>query len=179
MTQVIGVRKNIEQEEIDFRSPVSESTWSKISGSVNFINLKQYDKHSWHLNGDLTGIQTFTGFDGIFPFLFDAEIVGFWYFINKVGASGSLTIDVDWLSGGATNNGTIFSTNPSIANTASDNTYTLYDQLNSITQSNPTGHTLAVLSKTDFNAGDALKLQVDAAQTGAENFQFGIMLRPR
>lgn len=179
MTDITPARKNVQTEEVDYRSPVSEATWTKIGGSTNFINDFQYDKHAWHLNGDLTGIQTFFGFDGIFPFLFDAEIVGFWYYITTVGSSGTLEVDVDWLSGGDTNNGTIFSTLPAIDTTAADGTYTLYRETDTTTLSNPTGHTLAVLSKTDFDAGDALQLSVSTAQTAAEDFQFGIMFRPR
>lgn len=178
-TDVTPARENIFIEESDFQSPLSEAYGQKVGGSINFINNFQYDKHSWHLNGDLTGIQTFTNFDGVFPFLFNAEIVGFWYYIGTVGSSGNLTIDIDWLSSGGTNNGTIFSTNPQIQTTASNGSYTFYDQINSTTISNPTGHVLGVLSKINFDRGDALKLTVDTAQVGSEDFQIGIMFRPR
>lgn len=178
MADVTPARVNVQDEETDFRSALSEALFKKVGGSINFINDKQYDKHAWNLNGPYAlGVGSMV--DGIFPFLFDVELTGFWYYIDDVG-TGTTTIDIHKLSsGGTSDDGTIFSVLPSVNGTAANGTYTLYDQVNSTTIANPTGHTLAVLSTINFDAGEALRLDLDAAQTDSNNFQMGIMFRPR
>lgn len=179
MSNLAESRQDIELEDVAYRASVSEAVANKIGTSINFINRRQCDQHAWHLNGDYALGAGSTGTDGIFVFLFDAEIVGFSYYNQETGTSGSTTVDVHWLSGGGTDEGSIFSTLPDVDSTASNGTYTVYDQINSTTLSNPTGHTLAVLSKTDFVAGDALRLDLDSAMSGADTFQLIIHYRPR
>lgn len=178
MTDIADTKSIIQEEETDYRSSVGESMFTRVGGSINFINNRQYDTHSWHLNGALPNFPTTVGPDGIFAFLFDVEIVGFAYTLGDVGSSTS-TVDVHRLTGGTVDAGTIFSTRPSIGSTATDGTYTVRNEATGTTLSNPTGHTLAVLSTTELDAGDALRLDLDTAGTGAQNFQFSIEFRPR
>jgi hypothetical protein len=181
MSNLVEARQDIELEEARFRGGVSEAFATKIGQSLNFVNRRQYDKHSWNLNGPYKTGQGSTGVDGIFTFLFDAEIVGFYYFSgNVISPSGYTEVDLHWydVATGA-DQGTIFSTKPRVDSTAANNSYTVRDVLNSTTLKNPTGHTLAVLNKTQFDAGDALRLDLDSAMSGANNFQFSIFFRPR
>jgi hypothetical protein len=178
MADLPEARKIIQIEAVQQRGSLSESLFQDIGANQNFHALKQYDKHSWNLNGPFAlGIGS-SGLDGVFPFLFDVEITGFWYYADRIGV-GTTTIDIDWYDSTGANNGSIFSTLPSVDGTASDSSFTTYRQTDSTTLSNPTGHALAVLSKTTFDAGDVLKLTLTAAQTGASDFQFGIFFRPR
>lgn len=179
MSNLAESRQDLELEDVAYRASVSEAVANKIGTSINFINRRQCDQHAWHLNGDYTLGAGSVGTDGIFVFLFDAEIIGFSYYNQETGASGTTEVDVHWLSGGDTDEGSIFSTLPSVDSTAANGTYTLYDQLNTNTISNPTGHTLAVLSKTDFVSGDALRLDLDTVMSGANGFQLIIHYRPR
>jgi len=179
MSNLTETRQDIELEDVAYRASVSEAVANKLGSSVNFINRRQYDTHSWHINGDYSTGTGSVGLDGIFPFLFDVEIVGFSYYAGNVGISGTTSIDVHWLNAGGSDNGTIFSTKPSISSVAAPGEYTLYNQLTSTIISNPTGHTLAVLSKTTFNSGDALRLDLDSTMSEANNFQFSIQYRPR
>lgn len=179
MSNLAEARKDIELEDVKYRSSVSEAVGNKIGASINFINRRQYDKHSWNLNGPYALGVGSTGPDGVFTFLFDVEIVGFSYYAGVIGNSGTTTVDVHWISGGDTDEGTIFTTKPSVTTTAADDTITTRDVLNGVTLTNPTGHTLAVLNKTEFDAGDTLRLDLDDAMTGANNFQFTIFFRPR
>jgi len=178
MTDIADAKSIIQEEESQFGAAVSEAYAFKVGASINFINNRQYDKHSWNING-FYKLGEGSSIDGIFPFLFDVELTGFYYFNGATGITGTTTIDVHWLSGGTVDEGTIFSTKPSVTTTAPSGSYTLYNQVTSTTISNPTGHTLAALSKVQFNAGDALRLDLDSAMSGATNFQFGIMFRPR
>lgn len=179
MSNLTEARKDIELEDVAFRSSISEAVGNKIGASINFINRRQYDKHSWNLNGSYALGVGSTGPDGVFTFLFDVEVVGFSYYAGTIGNTGQTIVDIHWISSGTTDEGTIFTTRPEVDTTASNNTITTRDVLNSTTLSNPTGHTLAVLNKTEFDAGDTLRLDLDDAMTGANNFQFTIFFRPR
>jgi hypothetical protein len=180
MTDVVPSRVNIQQEETRFRASVSESMFTRVAGSINLINDRQYDTHDWHLNGQIGLFPVVPGPDGIFAFLFDVEITGFTYRIgDTTGASSSVIVDIHKLSAGGTDDGTIFSTRPQISSAASPDTYTTYRQIDDVTLANPTGHTLAVLGTTEFSAGDALRLDIDQRGTGFQQFQFSINFRPR
>ena len=179
MSDVTGSRILIQEEEVSYRSALSEALFFRMGAVTNFISKKQYDTHSWMLNGVYALGAGSTGPDGVFTFLFDAEIIGISYYSGNAGSGGTTSLDVHWLSSGDTDNGSIFSTKPSVDSTASDGTYTSRDIENNITHSLPTGHTLAVLSKTTFNAGETLRMDLDTAMPAANNFQLSIQYRPR
>lgn len=179
MTDIAPSRNLIQEEETAFRAAVSEATMTRIGALNNFHAKFQHNIHSWHLNGFYSFAQLGNGADGIFPILFNMTVVGFSYYNNLTGTSGTTTIDVHKLTGGGTDAGTIFSVKPSVTTTAANDTYTIYDQDAATTLQLPTGHTLAVLSETDFDAGEALRLDIDSAMIGANNFQFSLMYRPR
>ena len=179
MTDVTESRINIQEEEVNFRAAVSEGTFKRIGSSINFINLRQYDSHAFNLNGDyVLGVGS-TGLDGLFSFLFDVELTGFSYGIGSAGASSSTIVDIHRITGGDTDAGSIFSTRPEIDSTAGDGTITIYRQTDSTTLALPTGHTLGVLSTTEFNAGDALRFDLDQAMTESQDFFLRIFFRPR
>lgn len=179
MADISPARSNILTEETQYRAAVSEALLTKTGASINFINLKQYDQRSFQLNGSYALGVGQLGADQIIPLLFDCEIVGFSYWNGGTGTSGSSIFDIHRLTGGDTDAGTIFSTKPEFDSTAANNTYTVRDVLNSTTVALPTGHTLAVLSTTQFDAGDALRLDIDAAMPGASNAGVYIFIRPR
>lgn len=179
MAELTPARNNVFEEEVRFRAPVSESTFTRFGQAVNFINTRQYDTHSWHLNGPINLFTETLGPDGVFNFIYDAEIVGFNYYIgNTNGAQQSLIVDVHRLTGGDTDAGSIFSTRPEIQTSAASDTYTSYRTIDSTTLALPTGHVLAVLSTTEVNAGDSLRLDLDQ-KSAMRQFQFGLMYRPR
>ena len=178
MAQISDARANIQEQDVQFRSSVSEAVGNKLGGSINFINNRQNDKHSWNLNGPYSLGTGSIGVDGVFPCLFDMAITGFAYYNNETGGVGTTTIDIHRLDPFGTDSGSIFSTLPSVDTTAANNTTTIYDVLNSNTIANPTGHTLAVLNQTAFAAGHVLRLDLDSAMNSANNFQFVIYFRP-
>lgn len=151
----------------------------RVGAVTNFINARQYDSHAFNLNGPINLFFDLVGTDGSFVFLFDAEITGFSYQIgDTTGGSGNLIVDVHRITGGTTDVGTIFSTKPQINSTAANGSYTAYRQLDSTTLANPAGHTLAVLSTTQVDAGDALRLDLDQKAV-MRNFSLNIHFRPR
>ena len=179
MTDVAEARQILHVEDVKHKRSLSENFAFKLASTMNFISKRQNDKHSWHLNGSYRLGVGSTGPDGIFPCLFNMAITGFAYYNGKTGTTGTTTIDVHHISASGIDNGSIFSTLPSVDTNAANDTTTIYDVLNSTTIAKPTGHTLGVMSTTEFSAGDVLRLDLDSAMSGANNFQFIIFFRPR
>ena len=177
MPLIPDARSFLFQEETQFRSAVSESLLTKVGATNNHILNRQFEQHSWHLNGRFSQLP-FTGPDGIYTFLYPAEITGFFYTVGFAGASGTTTVDIRRINSSGADLGSIFSTLPSISNTAADGSFTVYRQTDNTTIANPAGHTLAIASTTDFAQGDGLRLDIDSAATGAQNLQFTLMYRP-
>jgi hypothetical protein len=178
MTIIAPSRQLIQQEETQARASVSESTATKLGAHLNFHAIKQFDQHSWHLNGPFFDLP-FIGPDGIFTFLWDAEIVGFAYTCGVTGISGQTGIDLRRISGAGADLGSIWSAGPTIQSTAVDGSFTLYRVSDSTTISLPAGHGLGVLNTVNFNQGDGIRLDISSVAQNAQNFQFTIMWRPR
>lgn len=179
MTQIVPARADIEIEEVSYRASVSEFTFNKIGGSVNFINNRQYDTHRFQLNGSYPLGAGSTGTDGAYIFLFNCELVGLSIYHGQQGLSGTTYVDLHWLSGGNTDEGSIFTTRPTIDSSAVDFSYSLYDVLNSSDIILPTGITSPVFNKVNFNQGDAIRFDLDSAMVGARDLSVTIHFRPR
>lgn len=179
MTQITGARNIIQQEEVSYRAGVTEGTFTRLGATLNFISDFQYDSHAWHLNGPYRLFGNALGPDGVFPVLFDFEIVGYIMYSGETGTSGTTTIDIRTLINGGTDDGSIFTTKPSVNSSSANSSYSLVDVVNSDVLALPTGHTQAIFNKVNFNRGEALRLDINSAMTGASNFQFQILFRPR
>jgi len=179
MAEITPARKNILEQETQYRAAVSEALLTKTGASINFINDFQYDQRSFQLNGSYTLGVGQQGADQIIPLLYDCEIVGFSVWNGGTGSSGQSIFDIHRITGGGTDAGSIFSTRPEVDSTATDNTYSMYDQANATSINLPTGFTEGVLSITDFNQGDALRLDIDDGMPGASNAGVYLFIRPR
>lgn len=178
MADVTAAKSNIDENDVAFKASISSAVGTKIAGSINFINTKQYDTHQFNLNGRYALGVGFVGADGIFPILFDMEIVGLTMFNRVSGTTGTTELDVHWLNGSNSDQGSIFSTTPKIDSTSSNYSYLIRDELNSLNVELPTGATAPVFSKTSFVAGDALFLEVVSAMGDAEDCHLLIHFRP-
>ena len=178
MTDIAPARRNIQIEEVQYRASVSEFTANAIGGAVNFINEKQYDSHRFQLNGTYSLGAGSTGTDGAYICLFNMQILAISIFHGRQGTSGTTTLDIHWLSGGSTDEGTIFSSKPTINSSAVDNSYSLYDVSTASDIVLPTGFTSPSLSKSTFNQGEALRFDLDTAMSGAKDVNITIHFRP-
>jgi len=157
MTDITAQRILIQEEETDYKSAVSEALLTRVGATTNFIATRQYDTKQFELNGLYRKGVGVTGSDGVFPILFDMEIIAISMWNRRVGTSGTTTLDLDWLSGSGTVVGSIFSTRPAFNTNVGNNAYMIRDVLNGVTVKAPaSGATIPVLSKTQFNAGDAI-----------------------
>lgn len=180
MTQITGARNIIQQEEVSYRSGVTEGTFTRLGATLNFISDFQTDNHSFNLNGRYYTFGTQISPDGIFPVLFNMEIVGYSLFSNTSGVSGISELDVIHLrDGGSTNLGSIFSVTPKVDSSSANNSYSLIDIFNGIDLALPAGHTKAVFSTTEFLAGDVLRMDLISGMVDAENLSLQLIYRPR
>lgn len=179
MAEITDARVNIQEEDVQFRASVSEAVGNKLGGSLNFVNNRQYDQHSWNLNGDFSVVQASEVGDGVFICQEDMEVVGYALYIGTNGSTGtSITCDLHWISSDGTDNGTIFSTNPDIDTTAADGSFT-HSNIRAVSSEVPTGHTEGVFSKTDFARHDGIRFDLDLSTGGASNLQLILFFRPR
>ena len=185
MSDIARLRRNVQQEEVQYEAGVTEATWSKIGGAINFINDRQTQKfefgiiklHATSGSPTYNGITTpFTNFGGPETFPFNAEIIAVTCYHGDAGSSGTTELDLLWQPvNSATAFATIFSTTPKVASTAAAERY--FDSLGNNTT--PTGCTAPVLSKTTFNAGDKLRCDILSTMLGNPNgFILTIFFRP-
>lgn len=177
MVDVADLKKNIQVESVQYRSSISESTGFALAGSINFINNRQYDKHSFNLNLDYSQFSLSQLGDGIFPIQENMEIVGYALYSGISGTSGTTTVDLRLIDTDGTDNGSVFTTKPAVDFNSSDNSFS-HVNLRDNAQEIPTGHTQAVFSQTTFNRFDGLRMVIDEVMLGAQNLQFTIFFRP-
>ena len=179
MAKLDSIKSDIFEEETRFRSSVSEAVAQKMGSSINFINSKQYLTHQFNFNGRYALGLGVVGADGIFPMLFNIEIVGFSMFNRRSGTSGTTEIDLQWLDDANSNQGSIFTTRPALDSTSSDNSYLIKNVLDNTDVKLPTGATSPVFSKTEFNAGDAILCKLNLTMSDAEDLAVLVHFRPR
>jgi hypothetical protein len=179
MAEITPARKNLLEEQTQYRAAVSESLLTTMGASVNFINEFQTMERSFQLNGSYTLGVGQQGADQVIPILFDMEIVGISIWNGSTGSSGQSIFDIHRITGGDTDAGSIFSTRPQMDSTSIDNTCATYDYANAESVNLPTGFTHGILNTTNFNRGDCLRLDIDDGMPGASNAGVYLFIRPR
>ena len=175
MAMVAAARKLIDQLEVKYRASVSERTWTKIAGVINFIVTKNHQENQFFLNGPYSIIATpQSKLDGLTVFNFDAEIINVYAFNLVAGSGGTTELDIKLKPQASGSFTSIFSTRPALTSAAGNDKWIgIGDTV--------TGCTAPVLSSTPFNVnkGDGLVLDLIQAQTGGQNCGILIMYRPR
>lgn len=174
MALVSDLKKFIDQLEIKYRAGVSESTFTKIAGMINFLGHRMHSEKMFFLNGPYPSFGLQNGVDGLAVFEFDAEIFNVWMFNLVAGSAGTTELDIKlkpFSSGSFTS---IFSTTPKITSAAAANTWIgVGDTV--------IGATAPVLTSSPLlvNAKDAIRLDKITSMTGAENAGIIVHYRPR
>jgi len=176
---VAPFRRDILVGESKQNAANSESYFQRLAAQNNFINAKQYDTHAFLLNGRFGRAIGSTATDGIFPILFNMEIMAVTAFIRAAGTSGNTIFDITEEDINGVDQGSIFSTRPQFSSTAPANSSMIkYNPILGLTDFTGTGRTLPVFSKTQFVAGRTLRLDVDDAFVGADSAGLLIHFRP-
>ena len=166
MPQLPDVRRNIFVEETQFRGAVSEDLAQKLGSSINFINDRQYTEKDFQINGDYyLATLPYNAPDGFLFFGFNAEIVNIFAFVKTAGASGTTTLDLQYMAAPGGSWASVFSTQPSFTSAAGNDRW--IDSGGIVTLGS--GVTRPVLSTTSFTAGTALRVVLVSAQTSPAN----------
>ena len=192
MADVTPNRRNVQQEEVQYKAAVSEATFSKLGASVNFINYYQYKHFEFGFikaiaNAGNPTYNTFTPplvISDVEPFPTNSQIVAITLQHNTSGSSGTSELDIEWSTQNSNTWASIFSTTPKAASTAPtdaqwDSVYNDVTATFGSVATTPTGCTVPVFSKTTFNAGDRLRCRAVTNQAGTPNgFSMRIFYRP-
>lgn len=171
MAQIPGERVLIQQEETAYRASVSEATLTRVGATANFINLYQANMREFMINGEYSGL-LFT-VDGIVRFPFNWELIDCYIYSGiSTGTSGTTTLDIKWKPFSSGSYSSIFSVLPAF-NAGSSGGQTC-GQGQSVS-----GFTAPVLSKTQFDAYDQLRLDLINSVVGGISCGIGITFRPR
>lgn len=185
MADIARSRTNITVQEVRYEAAVSESTFTRIGGAINFINDRQTMNYQFGILKGMVGASAatyagtstpFSDFGTIETFPYAAEIVAVVCYHGTAGSGGTSEIDIKWQPVNSSSSfATIFSTTPKVTSSAASERY--WDSLGNNTT--PTGCTAPVLSKTTFAAGDKLRCDIISAMTGVPNgFTINIYFRP-
>lgn len=174
MTDILINRQNIQQEEVDFRSPISEATFTKMGASIGFINDRQNKAFDFKFLGPFKPLSVPE--DGSKTELFNFEIVGISGMLFNRGTSGTTELDILSYSNGISN-GSILSETLKIIN-GSGHSQFYVDLLTPANQATA-DVTLPVFTTTNLNAGDAIAPKLISNGLGATQFVVNIHYRPR
>lgn len=179
MASLIADAKNfINTLEVKYTAGVSEATWRKISGMINFLGHRSHQEKNFQINGNYGGLQglyPINAIDGLAFFEFDAEIFNVWVFNIKNGTSGTTELDLKIKPKASGVFTSIFSTTPKITSAApADKFFEIGDTGIGITAPVLVGGGIY-----NVNKGDAIRLDLIQAMPAAEHCGVVIHYRPR
>ena len=185
-------KSNIDQNEVKYGAAMSEATFTKIGGAINFINGSHSYRHTWNLNGRYSNVSSGDVLDGLFVFMSDVEVVGF---SMSTAIRGTVSVDILKLDNPADTVGaTIFKTDetnegrPKLHDDDGNLSYlgmSLIDssgdaQSTVVSSSKDSNAVLPVFSTTEFGQFEAIYLQVYGTPSGdGEDLSVNIYFRPR
>lgn len=175
MADLVEERKNIQVEETRFKAALAQSLFSRLGAAVNFINKRHYYQHDWNLNGPYNAVPApQLAVDGYITYNFPFKIEDVQMFTGAVnGSSGITEFDIKWRPENSGSWVSIFSTTPKFNSSAATFTSVRVGQT-------VTNFTAPVLSKTDFDAYDQLRLDVIQQVGGLPEGAFlKLWMRPR
>jgi hypothetical protein len=173
MADIIAERKMIQQEETKPQAAVTESVMSRVGGGINFINTRHYYVKEYCLNGKYNLFLPNYSVDGFFTYPWNFELTDIIVKLgDATGSSGLSELDIKWKPETSGTWQSIFSTTPKWTSAAPvDSSVRI-----GVTR---TGWTAPVLSKTQFDAYDLLRLDVLQGLVGNVNSVFlNIFSRP-
>lgn len=173
MADVPGRRDKLQEEEVDFKSGLSEQLFTKLAENQNFVFSRNMKTKEFQFNGPYRLGLGFPEFDGAFFVAQPMQI----QFISghnlRSGSSGTSTLDLRWFNNGV-DQGSFLSTKPSFDFNSPDDAYFIQDVVTPSTIYTGTGITVPVASRTTFPAGSLILCKLDAAMAGAEGLTLSI-----
>lgn len=182
MADVTPAKNNLQQEEVDFKSALSEQLMTKIAGSVNFINDKQMCVYDFKFFGKFKSLGLGGGEDGAMIAPFDLEICAIAFRLRDCGSVGTTTVDLHKISSAGADSGSIF-TDKIIVSHDETNERGFYTNFisstsNAVTQAGSQMPTMTSGNR-EIAAGESIRLDIDGNATNAQDLIVTIFYRPR
>ena len=163
--------------DVAYQRSNSEALATRFAATNNFISKFQTDYISFFLNGSYSIADGLFGFDGAYTCFTKMEIVGVSVWNAISGTSGTTTFDIKYIDENNVNQGSIFSTKPSISSSSSNATRG-FRNLETGNDFTMTGVTLPVLSTITFSEGSTLYFELSSAMIEAQNCAITLNIRP-
>jgi hypothetical protein len=163
----------IREEEVRYKAAVSEATFTKMGGSINYI----LSRISRTVEVDMTGFYylsaiTQNGYHGLRYFNSDVNILSY-YLTNVItGTAGSISINFDVFDESGNLLGDLFSVAPSISYLAGNNALIGRDVVNSNDINAGPNKVVGTLNYTTLLAGYSIKSKITGVQTNGANAFF-------
>ena len=177
MADVPSAKNKIQVEEVSYKSSVSESTMTRISGSINYIIDKVFDRlfFEW---GQVPRVTTYsTGLQGVRYIYATADIARYLLTTFTAGSSGSNAVNFDVYDETNTLLGDLFSVAPSVASGAGDKAIVGRDVINSQDILAGANKVVGTLNYTTLNAGWYIVPKITSAQVDSRHMFFELVLR--
>ena len=195
MADITMAKANIDQNETKYGAAMSESTFSKIGGSINFLNGTNQHRHTWNLNGPYTKFASGDILDGLFIFPTDVEVTAF---TMSTSVGGSVAVDIFRLTSPTDRDGTtIFKDDggikrPSLSSTDTTTGEEFNGSWLAMSLVDSGGAATATVQSSDkwanaelpvfetyqFNQFDAIYLQIHSASGNGEDLSVNLYFRP-
>lgn len=181
MSDVIEERINIQDEETDFESAISEGTLQRVAASINFINKRQYIEKRFSWNNELGAFQTDLSFsDGALMMAQDLEIIGYGMWLSQQGGTGDLEVDILRLQNSGDVGTSIFSTTPKLQAAAGSRAWITKVTVPTNFEKHPaSGYVMGILSTTNLDQGDIIMAKLKSVPSLGVDAGFSLFLRPR
>ena len=180
MTDVTPAKSNLQQEEVDFKSALSEQLMTKVAGSVNFINDKQMCVYDFKFFGKFKTISG--GEDGAMVAPFDLEICAISFRLRDCGSLSNTTIDLHKISSAGADSGSIFTNKIIVAHDETNEkgffSNFISSASNAVTQAGSQMPTMTSGNR-EISAGESIRLDIDGNATDAQDLIVTIFYRPR
>ena len=180
MAEVTPAKNNLHQEEVDYKSALSEQLMTKMAGSINFINDKQMCTYDFKFFGKFKAISG--GEDGAMVMPFDIEICAISFRLRDCGSSGNTTVDLHKISTAGVDSGSIFTNKIIIAHNETNEKGFMTNFLTSTSNDvDQTASQLPTMTSSNrlVNAGESIRLDIDGNATDAQDLVVYIYYRPR
>lgn len=173
-TPIADAKGVLYEEEVGYKRSVSESTFLKMGGAINFMNNRLHQTIKFQLNGVYNQIGTPLYYiDGMVIFPYDVEIFNAYMYNMIAGSSGTTELDLRLVTAPRNATTSIFSTTPKITSAAGNVAYVGVGDTVS-------GCTAPIITTANINEGQGLVFHLLQAQSGSPR-SCGIILnfRPR
>ena len=182
-TEVTPAKNNLYNEEVNYKSGLSEQLMTKIAGSINFINDKQMCVYDFKFFGPFKSLGLGGGEDGAMVLPFNIEICAIGIRLRDCGSSGNTTVDLHLIDANGTDQGSLFNNKIIIAHNESNEKgfYTNFidSTTNDVDQAASQLPTITPSSNRNVDAGKSLRLDVDGNATDARDLIVTLFYRPR